>query len=156
VLRGVIFSLLLFSIALNVGDLNSKQYHRRDGRTSPRELTSGRARILQIWLPVQQEYYTWLPVQHEYYKFDFRYSTNITLTSGSAQILHIWLPVQHEYYTFGVRHPQHTQTCSNSSTIAADSSNGVTNTRCWRYNCMRSWWCVEIPPETCRAVSRCK
>jgi len=29
----------------------------------------------------------------------------------------------------GVRHPQHTQTGSNSSTIAADSSNGVTNTR---------------------------
>jgi hypothetical protein len=27
----------------------------------------------------------------------------------------------------GVRHPQHTQTGSNSSTIAADSSNGVTN-----------------------------
>jgi hypothetical protein len=26
----------------------------------------------------------------------------------------------------GVRHPQHTQTGSNSSTIAADSSNGVT------------------------------
>jgi hypothetical protein len=38
----------------------------------------------------------------------------------------------------GVRHPQHTQTGSNSSTIAADSSNGVTNTRCYRYNCMRS------------------
>jgi hypothetical protein len=34
----------------------------------------------------------------------------------------------------GVRHPQQTQTCSNSSTIAADSSNGVTNTRCCRYN----------------------
>jgi hypothetical protein len=30
---------------------------------------------------------------------------------------------------YRVRHPQHTQTCSNSSTIAADSSNGVTNTR---------------------------
>jgi hypothetical protein len=30
-------------------------------------------------------------------------------------------------------------TCSNSSTIAADSSNGVTNTRCCRYSCMRSW-----------------
>jgi hypothetical protein len=27
---------------------------------------------------------------------------------------------------------------SNSSTIAADSSNGVTNTRCCRYRCMRS------------------
>jgi hypothetical protein len=33
-----------------------------------------------------------------------------------------------------VRHPQHTQTSSNSSTIAADSSNGVTNTRCCRYS----------------------
>jgi hypothetical protein len=38
----------------------------------------------------------------------------------------------------GVRHPQHTQTGSNSFTIAADSSNGVTNTRCCRYRCMRS------------------
>jgi hypothetical protein len=53
-------------------------------------------------------------------------------------------------------HPQHNQTGSNSSTIAAHSSNGVTNTRCCRYSCMRSWWCVEVPPETCRAVSRCK
>jgi GTP:adenosylcobinamide-phosphate guanylyltransferase len=30
------------------------------------------------------------------------------------------------------------KTGSNSSTIAADSSNGVTNTRCCRYSCMRS------------------
>ena len=56
----------------------------------------------------------------------------------------------------GVRHPQHTQTGSNSSTIAADSSNGVTNTRCCRYSCMRSWCWVEVPSETCRAVSRYK
>jgi hypothetical protein len=28
--------------------------------------------------------------------------------------------------------------CSSSSTIAADSSNGVTNTRCGRYSCMHS------------------
>jgi hypothetical protein len=35
-------------------------------------------------------------------------------------------------------HPQNTQTGSNFSTIAADSSNGVTNTRCCRYSCMRS------------------
>jgi len=56
----------------------------------------------------------------------------------------------------GLRHPQHTQTCSNSSTIAAGSSNGVTNTRRCRYSCMRSWWWVEVPPETCRAVSRYK
>ena len=38
----------------------------------------------------------------------------------------------------GVSHPRHTQTGSNSYTIAADSSNGVTNTRCCRYSCMRS------------------
>ena len=37
-----------------------------------------------------------------------------------------------------VRHPQHTQTGSTSSTIAADSSNGVTNTRCCRYSCLLS------------------
>jgi hypothetical protein len=38
----------------------------------------------------------------------------------------------------GVRHSQHTQTSSNSSTIAADISNGVTNTRWCRYSCMCS------------------
>jgi hypothetical protein len=43
---------------------------------------------------------------------------------------------------------------SNSSTIAAGSINGVTNTRCCRYSCMRSWWWVVVPLETCRAVSR--
>ena len=48
-------------------------------------------------------------------------------------------------------------TCrSNSSTIAAGSSNGLTNTRYCRYSCMRSWWWVDIPPETCRTVSRYK
>jgi len=41
-------------------------------------------------------------------------------------------------FVIAVRHPQHTQTSSNSSTIAADSSNGVTNTRCCRYSCLRS------------------
>ena len=30
------------------------------------------------------------------------------------------------------------RSCSNSSTIAAGSSNGVTNIRCCRYSCMRS------------------
>jgi hypothetical protein len=49
-----------------------------------------------------------------------------------------------------------TQTVCNSSTIVTDISNGVTNNRCCRYSCMRSWWYVELPPETCRAVSRYK
>jgi len=39
-------------------------------------------------------------------------------------------------------------------TVAAGSSNGVTNTRCCRYSCMRSRCWVEVTPETCRAVSR--
>jgi len=38
--------------------------------------------------------------------------------------------------------------------IAAGSNNGLTNTRCCGYSCMRSWWWVELTPETCRAVSR--
>jgi len=54
----------------------------------------------------------------------------------------------------GVRHPQHTQTSSNTSTIAADSNNGVTIARCCRYSCLPSWWWVMVPPKTCRAVSR--
>jgi len=37
---------------------------------------------------------------------------------------------------------------------AAGSSNSVTNNICCRYSCMRSWWWVAVPPETCRAVSR--
>jgi hypothetical protein len=50
----------------------------------------------------------------------------------------------------------HTQTSFNSSTKSAGSSNGVSNTRCCRYSCMRSWWWVEITPETCRAVFKYK
>ena len=38
--------------------------------------------------------------------------------------------------------------------LAAGRSNGVTNTTCCRYSCLRSWWWVVVPPETCRAVSR--
>jgi hypothetical protein len=43
-----------------------------------------------------------------------------------------------EWAVGGVRHPQRTQTSSNSSTITADISNGLTNTRCCKYSCMRS------------------
>ena len=43
-----------------------------------------------------------------------------------------------------------------SSTTAAGSSNGLTSTRCCRYSCVCSWWWVEVPSATCRAVSRYK
>jgi hypothetical protein len=59
-----------------------------------------------------------------------------------------------EQASYSVRRPQHTQSSSNPSTTAAGSSNGLTNTRCCRYSCLRSWWWVVVPPETCRAVSR--
>ena len=52
------------------------------------------------------------------------------------------------------RHPQHTENGSNSSTIVADKSYGVTNTKCCRYSCLPSRRWMEIPLETARAVSR--
>ena len=57
---------------------------------------------------------------------------------------------------YSVWYLSHRYCSSSSSTIAAGSSNGVSNTRRCRYSCMRSWWWVEVPPETCRAVSRYK
>ena len=51
-----------------------------------------------------------------------------------------------------VQFPHHTQTSSNSSTTAAGSSNGLTSTRYCKYSFVCSWWWVELPPETCRAV----
>jgi hypothetical protein len=45
------------------------------------------------------------------------------------------LYIQHLVF---VRYPQYIQTSSNSSTIAAGSSNGVTNTRCYKYSRLRS------------------
>jgi len=41
-----------------------------------------------------------------------------------------------------------------TATCVAGSSNGVTKTRCCRYSCLRSWWWVVVPPETCSSVSR--
>jgi len=32
--------------------------------------------------------------------------------------------------------------------IAAGRRNGLTNTRCCRYSCLRSWWWVVVQPET--------
>ena len=41
-------------------------------------------------------------------------------------------------------------------TITTGSSNGLSNARYCRYSDMSSWWWVEIPSETCRAVCRDK
>jgi hypothetical protein len=80
----------------------------------------------------------------------FRMVTSPIMMSANNCIYCIWYLSQ-RYSLLPLswkRHPQHTQTGSNTSTIEADSSNGVTNTRCCRYSCMRSWWWMVIPPET--------
>jgi len=76
------------------------------------------------------------------------------LEVSAEKILSTWLCIKtimqedvtnwFECAVSGVRYPQHTKTGSNSSTIAADSSNGVTNTWCCRYSCLPSWWWVEV------------
>jgi hypothetical protein len=40
--------------------------------------------------------------------------------------------------------------------IADGSSNGLISARCCSYSYMCSWWWMEVPPETCRAVYRNK
>jgi hypothetical protein len=48
----------------------------------------------------------------------------------------------------------HQEPSSNQFQLFHDNSNGVTNTRCSRYSCLRSWWWVGVPPETCREIWR--
>jgi len=60
----------------------------------------------------------------------------------------------------GIRHPQHTQTSSNYSMIAADNNYGMTNTRGCTYSCLCSWRWVMVPPKEqfpdklCKVASR--
>jgi hypothetical protein len=83
-------------------------------------------------------------VSRLYYSNIYPTRCNVTqfILSGNCSTCFGWYHPKHveqfECAVGGVRHPQHTQTGSNSSTIAADSSNGVTNTRFCRYSCLRS------------------
>ena len=43
---------------------------------------------------------------------------------------------------------------SNCSTTAEGNRDCLTGARCCNYSYMCSWWWVELPPETCRAVYR--
>ena len=65
----------------------------------------------------------------------FRVEPSPIIRSANNCIYSIWY-LSHRYCSLpfecavgGVRHPQHTQT--------ADSNNGVTNTKCCRYSCLR-------------------
>jgi hypothetical protein len=58
------------------------------------------------------------------------YLETVLHISGGTTIHHQECKRLFECFVCGVRHPQHTQTGSNSSMIAAGSSNAVTNIRC--------------------------
>ena len=85
---------------------------------------------------------------------------NILLYIQQDATWHIYL--QTALHVSGGTSTHHRERKTNVSTasgichtaIAAGSSNTMTNTRCCRYICLRFWWWVEVPPETCRAVSR--
>ena len=107
-------------------------------------------------------YFIWKPL------YMFQVVSSPIIRSASNCICSIWYMSQRYCYlprswkswnwfecpVGDLGNPQHTQTSSNTSTIAADSNKGVTNIRCCRYSCLRSWWWVMLPPETCRVVSR--
>jgi hypothetical protein len=64
-----------------------------------------------------------------------------TCISNKMQRYTVYLFLETDLHVSGAtstHHQKRIQTGSNSSTIAADSSNGVTNTRCCRYSCMGS------------------
>jgi len=50
-------------------------------------------------------------------------------------------------------HHQELSHCYRYLPLVAGSGKCVTTIRCCRYSCMCSWWWVELPLETCRAVS---
>jgi len=72
--------------------------------------------------------------------------TTVSTESGTGQTVNCYLLLSWRRWNYS----------SNFTTAASDSSTGLTSTRCCRYSCLCSWWWVEIPPETCRAVSRNK
>ena len=67
----------------------------------------------------------------------------------SGKLLYMFRVVFPPIIRSTIQFPHHTQT---SSTVLAGSSNGLTSTRYCKYSCVCSWWWVEIPPETSRAV----
>jgi hypothetical protein len=74
--------------------------------------------------------------------------------SGIIHVCRCWLMsrLSRKWLRSVPTQPTQSWKSSNSSMIGAAGSNGVTNTRCCRYSYMCSWWWVEVPPETCKAV----
>jgi hypothetical protein len=110
-----------------------------------------------------------LPYSAPYFRFDYLirkfeipcYYSNIYLTrcnvtqfilSGNCSTCFGWYTTHpQEGIQLYLQHLVFVTTLLLPAAIAAGRCNCVTNTK---YSCLRSWWWMELPPETCRAVSR--
>ena len=126
--------------------------------------------IAERWIHKEQDKlslklsYTWEKHRNTI-KAPFLHSNTYPTRCNVTQFIYIWKLL----YTFRVVPPPIIRSAYNciysiwylshhycSLPLAAGSSNGMTNTRCCRYSCIWSWWWVEVPPKTCRAVPRHK
>jgi hypothetical protein len=71
----------------------------------------------------------------------------INKTSG----IHVYVTMYR--WSFGVQVWMRLQSSCSCSTTAGGNRDGLTGARCCNYSYICSWWCVELPPETCRASS---
>ena len=78
--------------------------------------------------------------------------TNTRCCSYSCLRFWWWVVISCHSVTATCRYRGRGGTGFNSSTIAAGSNNGITNTRSCSYSCLRSWWWVVIPPDTTRNI----
>jgi hypothetical protein len=110
---------------------------RRNGRYMFKDVYCSSCKVLLFWSDFN-EYWVLTRVFTKILKWRISWksvqweSRACRQTNGYNETNSLIFAILRTPMELGVRHPQHTQTGSNSSTIAADSSNGVTNTRCCR------------------------
>jgi len=78
---------------------------------------------------------------------------------GSVHCESMSITVQQDATIYSLLYFCNCSTCfvwnsTNCTTTAEGSRDGLTSARCCNYNYMCSWWWVDLPPETCRAVYR--
>jgi len=105
--------------------------------------------LKELGHPCYQEFH-WVPIyiQQDATLHSLLYLETALHVSGDTSTHHqerVQLYLQHVVFVTQLLLP---------ATIAAGSSNGLTNTRCCRFSCTCSLWWVEVTPETCGAVSR--
>ena len=107
-------------------------------------------------------------LQHEFFEFNVQGSVHrkyllydiFPMRCNITQFIYFWKNALHFSGGISTHHQDHTQLYLQflvllkplllSATIVAGSSNSLTSIRYYKYNCVCSWWWVQIPPETCR------